>query len=325
MQQLIVVGLNHHNTPIELREKVSVGESELAGFNQALVGFEGVHEAMTLSTCNRVELYLVADRAFGAALVAGGFLARRGGVEFKAIHDHLYIFKADEALKQLFRVASSLDSMVLGEPQISGQLKAAFQHAQEAATVGPLLGQSVQRAFHVAKRVRTETRIGESPVSLSYLASEQVKEALGGLEGKQAALIGSGEMGALAARHLASAGAHVIIVNRSLQGAQALAEEVGGEAKGLDEINQVLHSAHAIIASTAAPHWIIVKEMIAPILGSRPAGDLVLVDLGLPRNIDPRVGELAGVELFDVDDLERVLDENRAQREGRGERRRRHR
>lgn len=308
--KLLLVGLSHHSAPIEVREKVAVSSDELGLALGDLVTRPGVEEAVVVSTCNRLEIYAAAS-ADTAADAIGDWLHRR----HPGAAGHLYVAREGDAVRHLFRVCSSLDSMVVGESQILGQVKDAFRAGEEAGTVGGLLRRVMHKAFAVAKRVRTETQIGAAAVSMGSAGVEVARKVLGPLEGLSALVVGAGEIGGLAARSLLGAGCTDLhVVNRSRERGEALAAEVGATYHPWDELGALLVRCDLIFTTTAAQVPVITLELVQEARRRRRHRPLVLVDLALPRDVDPRVNELAEVYVFDVDDLDRVLEENRAAR-----------
>lgn len=311
--ELILVGLSHRTAPVAVREKIAVTESKLDEALSGLAELPGVEETFVVSTCNRVEVYASVREPEIAAGAIRGYLAS-GQAQ---IENHLYEERGVDAVRHLFRVCSSLDSMVLGEPQILGQVKDAFAAAEEAGRVRGLLARAAQRAFGVAKKVRTETAIGKSAVSMSFAAVEMARKILGSLEGRTVLLVGAGKMSALAARHLIGAGCKkVVVINRSPERAQALAADVGGTAVPWESLAAQLKEADVVVCSTAATQPVITVEIAQAARKARKHRPLFFVDLAVPRDVDPRINTLDGIYVYDVDDLSQVVDENRKAREG---------
>ncbi|MBK8013361.1 MAG: glutamyl-tRNA reductase [Deltaproteobacteria bacterium] len=314
--KIAVVGLSHHTAPIAIREQLAQHMREVPERLADFRSMDEVQEVCIVSTCNRLEVYVA-----GAGDVT--YLARRvrahlrsiSGLASAELDPHLYEHVGVAALQHLFRVASSLDSMVLGEPQILGQIKDAFRVAVDETSIGPHLLRSFERAFMVAKRVRTETGIGENAISMSFAAVELGRQIFDSLVDKKVLLVGAGKMSTLAARHLMAHGvSEVRVASRSLATAQRLASEIGGLASSLTDLPMLLGSADIVICSTAAPHHIIDKKMMARVLRERRYRSILLVDMAVPRDVDPKVTELDNVFVYDVDDLQTVLDDNRATR-----------
>ena len=315
-EKILLVGLNHRTAPVEVRERFALekqGEHPLA---QLRTHLPEVEEAYYLSTCNRVEYLLVTPDRERTLSGLKDFLSRKTGLPRADFEPHLYVFEDLEAVRHLFRVACGLDSLVLGEPQILGQVKEAYREAAgRFRTTGPILNRLLHRTFSVAKRVRTETGIGSYAISVSYAAVELAKKIFGSLKGKTVLLVGAGEMAELAAQHLLSAGAaRLLVANRTLSRAVELAEHYGGEALSLEELSDGLLSADIVISSTGAPGFVITRELVRPLLRARKHRPLFLVDIAVPRDVDPALNELENVYLFDIDDLKQVVEENLARR-----------
>jgi glutamyl-tRNA reductase len=305
---LVVVGINHRTAPVEVRERVVFEPARIPDALQQLRQIPDVHETVIVSTCNRTELYCVTDNVGQAEL--GEWLQRYHGIGISLDHS-LYHHDEQKAVSHAFAVASGLDSMVLGEPQILGQLKDAYRVAQEAGTTGPVLNRLFQSAFSVAKRVRTETKIGANAVSVASAAVAMARTVFASFENRTALFVGAGETVALAARHLYADGLRrMIIANRSVDRARELAAEFHGFAIGLDEIPSHLKEADIVVASTAAPHSIITRHMTEQALRARKRKPMFMVDIAVPRDIDADVAELEDVYLFTVDDLQSVVNEN---------------
>ncbi|MDH4104705.1 MAG: glutamyl-tRNA reductase [Gammaproteobacteria bacterium] len=305
---LVVVGINHRTAPVEVRERVVFEPARIPEALQQLRQIPAVHETVIVSTCNRTELYCVTDNLGQAEL--GEWLQRYHGIGISLDHS-LYHHNEQKAVSHAFSVASGLDSMVLGEPQILGQLKDAYRVAQEAGTTGPVLNRLFQSAFSVAKRVRTETKIGANAVSVASAAVAMARTVFASFENRTALFVGAGETVGLAARHLYADGLRrMIIANRSVDRARELAAEFHGFAIGLDEIPNHLKEADIVVASTAAPHSIITRHMTEQALRARKRKPMFMVDIAVPRDIDADVAELEDVYLFTVDDLQSVVNEN---------------
>ncbi len=311
MTDVIVVGLSHHTAPIELRERVALPDGELHDTLRALAAEGGFGETVLVSTCNRVEIYASGESTGELIRAARAHLTARAGGD---IGDVLYERHGDEAVRHAFRVAASLDSLVVGEPQILGQLKDAYQAACDTGTVGSLLGRCFTRAFAVAKRVRSETGIAEGTVSVSSIAIELAKKIFGDLDGRRALLLGAGEMGEAAAKSLAQTGATLRVVNRSAEKARALALACGGEAREYELLPSELVKADVVITSTSSTHFVLTHELMRDVMRTRRHRPIFLIDIAVPRDVDPRVGDLDGVFLYDVDDLTKVAEDNLAAR-----------
>jgi len=304
---LVVVGINHRTAPVEVRERVVFEPGRVPDALRELASLDPVQEAVIVSTCNRTELYCVTGDG-DAGL--GEWLQRYHQLG-ASIHHCLYRHDEAQAVGHAFAVASGLDSMVLGEPQILGQLKDAYRAAQEVGTAGPLLNRLFQAAFSVAKRVRTETQIGANAVSVASAAVAMAKTVFASFDNRTALMVGAGETIALAARHLHADGLRrMIVANRSVERARELAAEFQAFAIGLDEIPAHLREADIVVASTASPHAIITRGMAAEALRARKRRPIFMVDIAVPRDIEPEVAELEDVYLFTVDDLQSVVNEN---------------
>ncbi|HEX3396787.1 MAG TPA: glutamyl-tRNA reductase [Steroidobacteraceae bacterium] len=307
-----ILGINHKTAPVALREKVAFSEDRLVTALQALRQEIGVAEALILSTCNRTEVYW-SGSASGAEL--SQWLERHHGDNLD-LAASLYIHQESRAVEHAFSVASGLDSMVLGEVQILGQFKDAYRIAQESGTTGPILNKLFQAAFSAAKRVRTETRIGANAVSLASATVSLARRMFEDLSAHNALLIGAGDMNALTARHFRSAGIkRMVIANRTLARAQALAAELKAQAVSLDELDRELADADIVISCTASPVPVISKRAVAAAIRTRRRRPIFMVDMAVPRDIDAEVAELEDVYLFSIDDLQQLVDDNMQQRE----------
>ncbi len=310
---LIALGINHKTASLDLREKVAFLPESLPQALQSACAGSGVSELAILSTCNRTEFYVWSDNK--QALI--DWLCQQ-----RHLHDHelstsLYVFEEKEALRHLMRVASGLDSMVLGEPQIFGQVKVAYQHAQQAGTMGQKLDRVFQQAFSAVKRVRTETAIGVNPVSIGFAAVQLARQIFTDFEAAHALLVGAGEMIGLVAKHLKEQGVkNVTIANRSLERAEALAAELGGaRVVLLSDLADVLPQADIVISCTGSQLPIIGKGMVERALKKRRYQPMFMVDIAVPRDIEPEVDELDDIYLYTVDDLESAIEENRRARQ----------
>ena len=313
---LILLGLNHRTAPVEVREKFHIPDTELGRADLLLCRQPGIEEGMILSTCNRVEFFAHTEENAEGQQPIREFLADYYQRKYDSIQDYFYSFEQTESIRHIFRVASSLDSMVLGEPQILGQFKQAFTTAQEAGAVNGLLQDVMSHALAAARKVRRETSIGASAVSVSSAAVELAKKIFGDLKDRTIFVIGAGKMSELAAKHLLDSGASAILVsNRTYERAEELARAFGGTAIRFDELNEALPRADIIISSTGSPHFIIQKAQVERILAARRNRPVFLVDIAVPRDIDPAVDELENAFLYDIDDLEHVVEANRNQRE----------
>ncbi|WP_455232328.1 glutamyl-tRNA reductase [Geopseudomonas aromaticivorans] len=311
----LALGINHKTASVAVRERVAFGPEQLVDALQQLCRVTPCREAAILSTCNRSELYLALDEAQAEAILA--WLAGYHGLSLDELRACAYIHQDNEAVRHMMRVAAGLDSMILGEPQILGQMKDAYASAREAGTLGPLLGRLFQATFSTAKTVRTDTRIGENPVSVAFAAVSLAKQIFSDLPRSQALLIGAGETITLVARHLHEQGIkRIVVANRTLERASLLAEEVGGQAVLLADIPEQLVNSDIVISSTASPLPILGKGAVERALKKRKHRPVFMVDIAVPRDIEPEVGELDDVYLYTVDDLHEVIAENLRSRQG---------
>ncbi len=318
---LFACGLSHRTAPVELREQLAVDEDKLRELLHDIQATGAVAETVILSTCNRVEVYGVADVPGEGRTVAFGHLCRHRGLGPAGLEPYLYMHLDGDAVRHVFRVAASLDSMLVGEPQILGQVKDAFALAQSCETVGPTLHSLFTQAFAVAKRVRTETDIGRHAVSVSFAAVELAKKIFDGLRGRAVLLLGAGKMGELAARQLVDHGAFPIyVVNRTWSRAQELARSLAGSPVPFDELTTALCAVDIAITSTGAPAPIVSRPMVAQVMQQRGARPLFFIDIAVPRDVEPTVGELADVYCYDIDDLRQVIDANLRERAREAER-----
>jgi glutamyl-tRNA reductase len=308
---IALVGLNHKTAPLSVRERIFAGCQEQVNLLDDLRAMEGVLEVMYLSTCNRVEVVAAAEDAPQAMKAFKSFLAGHGGLTKDEAASCLYGYEDEAAIRHLFRVTSSLDSQVMGEAQILGQVKDAYRQALAQNATGIALNRLLHRAFRTAKRVRTETGIAANPVSVSFSAVELAKKIFGSLSGKKILIVGAGEMAELTCTHLISNGAEEITVaNRSLSQAVLLAEKFHGQAVGLTALPEVLCDVDIVISSTGAPSHIVTQEMVRQCLRKRKNRLLFLVDIAVPRDIDPAVDGIENVYLYNIDNLQDIVDEN---------------
>jgi glutamyl-tRNA reductase len=309
--ELIVVGLNHRTAPIEIRECLAFHEEEMEGALHQTKALLSIRENMILSTCNRVEIYAVARETEKAVFDLKHFLSQFHNIALKEFETSLYACAGEEAVRHIFRVASSLDSMVVGEPQILGQIKSAYEIATQANTSGHILHRLMHRAFHVAKKVRTETQIGNSAVSVSSVAVDLARKIFEILEEKTVLLIGAGEMCELAAQYLVSGGVgKVLVTNRTFERAVALAETFRGEPIVFDEVDRGLKKADIVISATDSRDYLLRHERVAKIMKDRKHRPIFFIDIADPRDIEPKVGEVENVYLYNIDDLQKVANEN---------------
>jgi glutamyl-tRNA reductase len=316
---IVCVGLSHKDTPIEVREQLAIGDADVPAVIGELLQHELIAETAVLSTCNRVEVYAALPRGIAtdsghlekAAAAVTAVLAARGG---PAVKKSLKRSTGTDAISHLFRVASSLDSLVVGEPQILGQLKGAIALATEHRAVGPVLSKALRRALHVGKRVRSETQIGAGQVSVSSVAVELACQIFGDLADRSALLVGAGEMAESAAKLLVKEGARLSIINRSRDRAQRLAEEVGGEPRDWSSLSRCLVEADIVITSTSSPTFVITEEAMRGARKARRGRNVFFIDIAVPRDVDPAVNSLDGVYLYDIDDLSQIVSDSLAGR-----------
>ena len=314
--ELLVIGLNHNTAPIEIRECLAFPEDKLEEALSKVHTLSSVKEDMIVSTCNRVEVYVATRETEKAIHDLKEFLCQYHGISLKEFEKSLYTHIGEEAVRHIFRVASSLDSMVLGEPQILGQIKDAYDISQQANTSGLILHRLLHRAFHVAKRVRTETKIAISAVSVSSVAVELAEKIFGTLEKKTVLLIGAGEMCELAARHLVAGGVEkMLVTNRTYERAVSLAREFSGEAIPFEDMPQGLKKADIVMSATNSPQYLIGHDQITKVMKDRRQKPIFFIDIADPRDIEPKVGDVENVYLYNIDDLQKVANENVKDRE----------
>ncbi len=313
-ERVILLGVNHKTTPVEVREKMALTDGYEESL-QRLGRIEGCKEYYLLSTCNRVELLLVAEPTAELEEEIVRFLFG-DRIPKEKCSEYLYMYYDDEAVLHMFMVAASLDSMIVGEAQILGQLKEAYRFATAQKCTGSLLNKLLHKSFSVAKRVRCETGIGSSAVSISYAAVQLAKKIFGSIAGKKVMLVGAGEMAELAAEHLLGQGVEeVVVVNRTLSKAVDLAKRFDGTAASLDELHLQLERVDIIISSTGAKGFILTKEEVRPIMRARRNSPLFFIDIAVPRDLDPVLSDLENVYLYDIDDLQHIVEKNKSERD----------
>ena len=311
----MVIGLNFRTAPVAIRERFWISESRRCEALMHLGRSEGIQEVIVLATCNRTEFLLWADDPSLAANSVLRFLSSEYGLKL-CEWSHFYRLLDEAALIHIFRVTSSLDSMILGEPQIVSQVKAAWQQAQKVGTTGRFLDAVLQKSLSVSKQVRSETAIGDASVSVPHAAVETARSLFGSLQGRKVLLFGAGKMSELSARYLIKNGARSVhVVNRTLEHAVELAEKLGGTAVHFEERGQYMSQADILISSTSCPHIVFTREEAEGIAVQRKNRPMCLVDIAVPRDIDPGVRQVAGMFLYDIDDLERTIEQNAAERE----------
>jgi glutamyl-tRNA reductase len=311
MKEIVLIGVNHRTAPVEIRERISFPEEDLNRYLKELKSLPSLTEGLILSTCNRVEICAAASDPEQGVEDIKGFFSRQHHVPLPEFEDALYALQGEESVKHIFRVASSLDSMVVGEPQILGQIKDAYRMAHAAQSTGALLNRLFHKAFSVAKRVRTETNIGNQAVSVSFVAVELAKRIFAHLEGREVLIVGAGEMCELAAQHLIRAGVKgILVTNRTWERALELAERFHGEAIPFSGLLNALVRADIVISSTGSPDFVVRKEEVSGILKKRKNNPLFFIDIAVPRDIDPQVHTIDNVYLYDIDDLQEVAESN---------------
>lgn len=313
---IFVIGLNHKTADVEVREKFAFNGPKLDEGLKALREIPEVQEAVILSTCNRVELYANVEDAENAVASIKNFLATFHDIDREALDNALYVYENEDAIRHVFRVASSLDSMVVGEPQILGQMKDAFEFALEKKTTGVLLNKLMKKSISVAKRVRTETKIAENAVSISFAAVELAKKIFKDLSKRAFMLLGAGEMAELAAKHLINTGVRdVMVSNRTYERACELANEFGGRPVKFETFIQEMVGTDILICSTGAPTYILTKNQMQKVMKERKQTQVFIIDISVPRNIDPEINDLSNVYLYNIDDLQGVVDSNLFERQ----------
>ena len=311
MNEILLIGINHKTAPVELRECIAFTEDESESALGALCRKPPIKEALLFSTCNRVEVLVVTANKAVAIDAIKDYIAEANKIPRKEFEDSLYIHEGDEAVRHIFRVASSLDSMVVGEPQILGQVKDAYRMATEAKASGVILNRLLHRTFLVAKRIRTEIGIGDRAVSISYAAVELGRKIFGSLEGKNVLLVGAGEMAELAVEHLIrNRAGKIYVANRTFENGVELARRFDGQAIRFEEIADSLKRVDIIISSTGSPDYVITRDQVKGVIRIRRNRPIFFIDIAVPRDIDPRVNRLTNSYVYDIDDLQGVIEEN---------------
>jgi len=311
---LAMIGFNHRTAPVAIREQFSIPEYRLEEALGRLSAYEGVRGCVILSTCNRTEIYVTVD-ARSVVDAVWQFLSGSGAGAVQEVKRYSYTYYGTDVVRHLFRVASGLDSMIIGETQILGQVKQAYETARASGAANWLINILFQQALAVGKRVRTETGIDKNPVSVSYAAVELARQTLGTLEGRPVLIVGAGKMSELTVRHLLANGiAGVIVSNRSFDRAQELARAFNGKAVRFEELYHWMRHVDIVISCTAAAHYVIRPEPMEEVVRERQGAKLFLIDIAVPRDVDPQVGKLPGIVLYDIDSLQSVVDANLAER-----------
>lgn len=308
---ILVVGLNYKTAPVEIREKLSFNESEVVDAVKVLRNKKSILEDVIVSTCNRTEIYAVVDQLHTGRYYIKEFLADWFGLKKEEFEPYLFIREATDAVQHLFRVICGLDSMILGETQIIGQVRDAFLIAQEAQTTGTIFNELFKQAITIAKRSQSETEIGEHAVSVSYAAVELAKKIFGELTNKHVLIVGAGQMGKLTALNLHGSGAsQVTVLNRTVERAEELAKDFNGVARSMQQLEESLIEGDILISSTGAKDYVITKEMVQAIIRKRKGRPLLMIDIAVPRDLDPSIDELESVFLYDIDDLQGIVEAN---------------
>ncbi|HIC96877.1 MAG TPA: glutamyl-tRNA reductase, partial [Aquificaceae bacterium] len=307
MGDVYALGTNFKTAPVELREKLACGKDEMRSILPHLRVSSGVEELCILSTCNRVELYAWATHPESVSLVKEIFLKMK---DLRWIDKHFFIYRGEKAVFHVFKVASSLDSMVVGEPQIVAQFKESFHLAKELGTTGKILNRLFEKALRASKRVRVETGISRNAVSVSYAAVELAKKIFGELKGAKVLLIGAGEMGELAANYLKRLGCQVFITNRTYERALRLAKDLGGNALRFEELGEFLSGMDIVIVSTGSRDYVLTAKMVKESMKRRNYEPMFIIDISVPRNVEPSTGKIDEVFLYDIDDLREVVESN---------------
>jgi glutamyl-tRNA reductase len=308
---IVLLGANHRSAPLPMRERMAVSENELPEWIGRLTDLDGVDEAMVLSTCNRFEVVANVREARAGVAAIRGLLTEERGIAAKDVDRYCYHFTRREAVKQLFRVTSGLDSMILGEPQITGQVKKAYRAAQDAGATGAIVERAIQHALAAAKRVRSETDIARHPVSIASAAVNLARQIFSELAGRSALLLGAGKMAALVATHLTAHGVErLVVTSRTYNSAVGLAARFGGEAINWEDARSALRGVDIVVSGTAAPNIVLTRETVQEAMRGRRSGALFLIDIAVPRDIEPECNQLSNVYLYDVDDLQGVVEEN---------------
>jgi glutamyl-tRNA reductase len=311
MLDIVLMGLNHKTAPVELRECIAFSGEDAKRAIQSLHRQTHIQEVILFSTCNRVELLFVTDNKPRTISTAKDFIADFNKIPVEKFKDALYVHEGDEAVRHVFRVASSLDSMMIGEPQILGQIKQAYRLATEVKSSRVILNRLLHRTFFVAKRIRTETGIGDRAVSISFAAVELGRKIFGTLEGKTVLLVGAGEMAELAVEHLIrNKAGDIYVANRTFENGVELAKKFNGKAVRFEEITECLKFTDIIISSTGSPEFVITRDQIKSVIRIRRSRPIFFIDIAVPRDIDPAVNRLANSYVYDIDDLQGIVDEN---------------
>jgi glutamyl-tRNA reductase len=316
MSELLALGVSHKTAPLDLRERLSLTEGRAVGALHELTGAEGIHEAAAISTCNRTELYLVVSDPVEAESTALGVLTRQAEIRPTELLGHLYSLRSGEAVRHLFRVTAGLDSMIVGEAEIQGQVKRAYELALVEGATGPILNRLFRGALTAGGRAREETGISEKNVSIPSVAVDLARRTLGDLADRRVLVVGAGETAELVAKALVSRGvATVFVANRHYDRAIGLAERFGGNAVRFDDLPEQLERADIVVSATNSPHHIVERDELEHVMRDRGGRPLLLVDIAVPRDIEPACREVAGVSLHDIDDVQQIVERNASGRE----------
>jgi glutamyl-tRNA reductase len=316
MSELLALGVSHKTAPLDLRERLSLTEGRAVGALSELTNAEGIHEAAALSTCNRTELYLIVSDPVEAESTALGVLTRQAGLRPTELLSHLYSLRSGEAVRHLFRVTAGLDSMIVGEAEIQGQVKRAYELALVEGGTGPVLNRLFRGALAAGGRVREETAISERGVSIPSVAVELARRTLGDLGERRVLVIGAGETAELVARALVARGVNTVFVaNRHHDRAIGFAQRFGGAAVRLEELPEQLGNADIVVSATNSPHHIVERDELSQVMGERNDRPLLLIDLAVPRDIEPECRDIPGVTLHDIDDFQQIVERNASGRE----------
>ncbi len=321
MSEVLALGVSHKTAPVEVRERLALPDARAQEFLKELLGGPEVREAVSISTCNRTELYLVVHDPVDAETAALGMLARQAGIRPTELAASIYALRNCDAARHLFRVTAGLESMIVGEAEVQGQVKRAYDAATVTGATGPMTHRLFGAALATGKRVRTETAIGERQASVPSVAAALARERLGELAGREVVILGAGETSELAARALSRQGVETIFVaNRRHDRALGLARRFGGQAVSFDDLPARLGRADIVVAATSSPHTILTAGEIGEVMRERAERELLMIDLAVPRDVDPECGALPGVSLYDIDDLQAVVARNRSVRQAEAQR-----
>ncbi len=311
MRDIVLIGLNHKTAAVELRERIAFSKDEVKDALGIIQKYPSIEEILLLSTCNRVEVLIISENTRDAANDVKSYIHKNKNIPLDQFDKALYVHKNEEAVRHVFRVASSLDSMIVGEPQILGQIKEAYQIAASLRTTGPILTRLMNRTFFVAKRVRNETGIGDHAVSISYAAIELGKKIFDTLEGKKALLIGAGEMAELSVEHLIRNKADdIYVANRTFERGVELAAKFKGKAVRFEEISECLGFVNIVISSTGSPDIVITRDQVKSVMRLRRNKSIFFIDIAVPRDIDPAINKISNAYVYDIDDLKGIIDKN---------------